>query len=74
MAYARLEVLWDLQSCLMALIANIHRDTKTHPKGIRPQDLNPMLKRQSRKRAGSFKDIADDVAVFKRMRKKRMPK
>lgn len=74
MTEARLEVAWDLQSSLMALIANINRDVKRYPKGFTPRDYNPMIKKAQR-RVNSFNEIAEDIAVFKRMRRsKRMPK
>ena len=70
MAEGRLESEWDRQSCLLAMLANIHRDTKKYPKGFSATEYNPMRKAAAKKQRGSsFKDNPEAIAPFKRMKK-----
>lgn len=70
MAESRMEFEWDLQSTLLALIANVHRDSKKYPKGFDASFFNPMIKK-TQKRVASFNQIEEDIAVFKRMSKRK---
>ena len=46
MAEARLDDAWNHTSAILALLANIHRDSKKH-RAYRPEDFHPYRRRSS---------------------------
>lgn len=42
---------WELQSHLLALLANIHRDKKKRSKPYQPSEFNPLVAKKVKKRA-----------------------
>jgi hypothetical protein len=69
---------WQLQSALMCLLANIHRNAKKRPQPYKPQDFNPLEKIKPRKmtRAKFIESLAAFVspARLQELRNKRVLK
>ncbi len=49
MGEARSQILWNHTSSVLAMLANIHRDTK-RPKVYHPSDFNPHAKKRIQRR------------------------
>lgn len=53
MAEGREEREWARTSALLALVANVNRDTKKRPKPYTPDEFNPYSKKNRNRRKGS---------------------
>ena len=49
MTIARRSDAWQRCSMICALLANIHRDSKKHPRPYEPDDFNPLSVKEQRK-------------------------